>query len=77
MVMQKYRAEKVEVQWIKFSSKLEARVFRYLAENGIEILEFQPKFLLQKKFRYKWEAIREMNYISDFIIKYKGSEIIV
>lgn len=68
----KYWAVKTEVDWVKFASKLEARFYKYLRDSDIEILELQPPFVLQEKFRYEGKAIREIKYIPDFKIKYEG-----
>lgn len=67
----KYWAVKTEIDWIKFDSKLESRFYTYFKTHDIEILELQPVFILQDKFRYDWKAIRAIKYIPDFKIKYK------
>ncbi len=67
----KYNAIKTTIDGIKFDSKKESK--RYLELKGlqdlgeIEQLEMQPKFLLQDGFRRNGKAIREINYIADFI----------
>ena len=62
----KYWAQKKEVDWIKFDSKLEAAYYIYLKEQWIKH-EIQPKYILQEKFKNnKWENIRAINYIADF-----------
>jgi len=66
----KFNAVKTEIDWIKFDSKLEARFYKYFKDNNIEILELQPIFILQDKFRYNWDAIRSIKYIPDFKIEY-------
>jgi hypothetical protein len=68
----KYWAVKTEIDWIKFDSKLEARFYKYFQESGITILELQPVFILQDKFRFDWKAIRNIRYIPDFKIEYNG-----
>ena len=68
----KYWAKKTEVDWIRFDSILESRFYRYFRDNNITILELQPVFILQDKFRYDWKAIREIKYIPDFKIEYNG-----
>ena len=66
---EKYNAVKTIIDWIKFSSKLEARFYNYFKQKeGIEILELQPTFILQPKFKYNWINIREIKYIADFKI---------
>ena len=69
----KHNSEKVVVDWIKFHSKLESRFYKWLiSQPKITLLELQPKFVLQDKFRTKeWEAIREISYIADFYIEYE------
>lgn len=67
---EKYNAQKTIIDWIKFSSKLEARFYEYFKNNkDINILELQPKFLLQPSFKYNWKTIREINYVADFKIE--------
>ena len=73
----KYNSTITEIDWIKFKSKIEARFYQYFKENNIEIEEMQPWFLLQEKFRFEWEAIRELKYIADFIINYNWYRIII
>ena len=68
----KYNAVKTEIDWITFSSKLEARFYKYFIDNDIKVLELQPPFILQDKFRHDWKAIREIKYIPDFKIEYNG-----
>lgn len=69
----KYKSVKIEVNWVKFSSKLESRFYQYFLENGIEILELQPRFLLQDKFQLNsGEKIRAIEYVADFKIKLNG-----
>ena len=68
----KYNATKTIIDWIKFDSKLESRFYKYFKENNINILELQPAFLLQDKFRYDWKAVRAIKYIADFKIEVNG-----
>ena len=65
----KYWAQKVEIDWIKFESKLEARFYEYLQREWWNILELQPKYLLQDKFIHNWKSIRKIEYIADFKIE--------
>ena len=69
----KHNSEKVVVDWIKFHSKLESRFYQWIiSQPKITLLELQPKFILQNKFRTKeWEAIREIAYFADFYIEYE------
>lgn len=71
MLRTKYHSSKQVYEWIKFDSKLELRFYKYFIEKWIEILELQPRFILQEKFRYDGVAIREIAYVSDFKIQYK------
>lgn len=67
---EKYNAQKTIIDWIKFSSKLEARFYEYFKNHkDINIVELQPKFLLQPSFKYEWKTIREINYVADFKIE--------
>ena len=69
----KYKSEKIVVDWIRFHSKLESRFYQWItSQPKITLLELQPKFILQDKFRTKdWEAIRAIVYIADFYIEYE------
>ena len=65
----KYWNKKIKYDWYKFNSKLEVRVYNYLKENNYLILELEPVFLLQTKFKYEDKIIREIKYKSDFLIE--------
>ena len=69
----KYKSKKEELNWIIFDSWLEKRFYQWIiSQPKITLLELQPKFILQDKFRTKeWEAIREISYIADFYIEYE------
>lgn len=67
----KYSAKKTEIDGIKFDSLLESRFYKYFKNNSIKILEFQPEYILQDKFKYEWKTIRSIKYIADFKIEYK------
>ena len=41
----------------------------YVYHKDINIVELQPKFLLQPSFKYEWKTIREINYVADFKIE--------
>lgn len=58
-------AQKVEVHGIKFDSKLELHMWEELTRYGIQF-EFQKKYVLQEKFKYLGESIREMTLTVDF-----------
>lgn len=60
-------ATKVEVDGIKFLSKLEAFTYKSLKENNIEAA-YQPiKFVLLPAFQYKSEKIRAITLTPDFV----------
>lgn len=67
----KYSAKKTEIDWIEFDSILESRFYMYFKKNNIKILEFQPKYILQDKFKYENKTIRAIKYIADFKIEYE------
>ena len=75
--MEKYRAKKTEIDWIKFSSLLESRFYKYFRDNSIEIIELQPRYELQSWFRYEGKAIRKIEYVADFLIRYEGDIFVV
>lgn len=75
--MEKYRAKKTEIDWIKFSSLLESRFYNWFKANNIEIIELQPRYELQSWFRYEGKAIRKIEYVADFKIEYEGDIFIV
>ena len=60
-------ATKVEVNGIKFDSKLESYFYSQLQALGVTF-EFQKEYVLQDKFRYRSEAIRQLKIIVDFDI---------
>ena len=64
----KYRNKKVFVGETKFDSKLELFMFNKLKAYGIKF-DFQYKYLLFPKFRFKDEGVRETSMIIDFRIK--------
>lgn len=71
MRFNKYWNKKVEIDWIKFDSKKEAKRWGELkimqTAWKIARLDTQPKYLLQEWYRDKeWVKIREINYIADF-----------
>lgn len=66
---EKYNAQKITIDWIKFKSKLEARVYNYLKNNWYNVLEIEPVFLLQTKFSFENKNYREIKYKSDFLIE--------
>lgn len=64
-------ATKVEVDGIKFDSKLEAHFYGLLKMHGIPF-KMKEKIVLQEKFRYNGELIREIAIIPDFIVTTNG-----
>lgn len=70
----KYNAKKTEIDGIKFDSAFEARVYTYLRDNNVKILDRQIRFVLQDKFRYKGEAIRTIEYKPDFLIEWNWQQ---
>jgi hypothetical protein len=75
--MEKYRAKKNEIDWIKFSSLLEGRFYNWFKANNIEIIELQPRYELQCWFRYNDMAIRKIEYVADFKIRYEWDIFII
>jgi len=73
----KYNAKKTMIDWISFSSKLEANAYLYFKENDIKIVELQPKFQLNNKFEYEWVKYREIRYVSDFLLQIWDIKVIV
>lgn len=80
--MSKYNSKKVEIDGIKFDSKLEAEYYEYLKllkqSNGIKNFILQPKYKLLDRFEKDGKKYREMNYIADFEVLHNddGREII-
>lgn len=58
-------AKKTEVDGITFASKLESYMYSLLRGAGIRFA-FQKEYVLQEKFRYNGEAVREIKIIVDF-----------
>lgn len=81
--MNKYNAQKTEVDGYIFASKKEAARYGELKllekEGYIYDLELQPKFVLQEKFRdVEGKMHRAIVYIADFRYKNEaGTEIVV
>ena len=72
--MSKYGAKKVVVDGHKFDSKMEADFYLELKHRKAtgQILDFimQPRFELQPSFKKNGKAIRKIEYIADFLVKY-------
>lgn len=73
----KYNATKTEIDGIKFDSKFEGRVYEYLRDHQIPILDRQIRFILQDKFRYNGEAVRTIEYLPDFLIEYRWHKLYI
>lgn len=66
---QKYQNKKVEIDGIKFDSKMESNIYNVIKDiRNIEYI-LQPKYLLQEKFRFNGKVVREINYIGDFDLR--------
>ncbi len=73
----KYKNKKITQDGIQFDSQSELDYFNLLVElekkGIIEGFEEQVKYELQERFiAYNGEAIRSINYIVDFIVRYKN-----
>lgn len=64
----KYKNKKTEDG---YDSSLEKEYKLYLIKNNRKVLKEQPIFLLQEKFNYKEEKIREINYKADYLLPCK------
>ena len=73
----KYWAKKIEIDWIKFASQLEGRFYSFFIERNIPIISLQPRYILQESFRFNGELIRAIEYRADFIIEWKGKQIVI
>lgn len=73
----KYNARKTEVDGIVFPSVLNARLYVALKEMGAEIIEREPRFLLQEKFVCRGKKYQEIGYKADFRVRYEGDEYII
>jgi hypothetical protein len=74
----KYWSKKTIIDWITFSSALEARFYLSMAKDErIIITRLQPRFLLQEWFVYDRKRIRPIEYVADFIIEVDWAEYII
>ena len=68
--MSKHKNIKVEIDGIKFDSKIEAKYYSHLLEraNDGEIGHFiiQPRYLLQESFKKNGKHFRKIEYVADF-----------
>lgn len=66
----KYGAKKMVIEGTTFASQKEGRRFlelQLMEKAGVILdLQLQPVFMLQEKFEYFGEKIREIKYIADF-----------
>jgi hypothetical protein len=62
-------ATPIELDGIKFKSKLEAYCYLKLKENNIEAVYEENKFIILPSFSYKDKKIHEMTYTPDFVGK--------
>lgn len=65
----KYGNKKLEVNGIKFDSKLELVCYDLLNKLNFEF-EFQKKIILIDGFRYNKKAIRPITLTVDFVVKH-------
>lgn len=65
----KYGNKKIEVNGVKFDSKLEMYCYDMLTKLNFEF-EFQKKIILVEDFRYNKKAIRPITLTVDFIVKH-------
>jgi len=73
--MTKYGAKKVEIDGIKFDSKVEGQYYLYLKQQqeAGEVVEFtlQPQYLLQEGYiNTEGKRIRPIHYVADFLVTY-------
>jgi hypothetical protein len=65
----KYGNKKLEVNGVKFDSKLELVCYDLLNKLNFEF-EFQKKIILIDGFRYNKKAIRSITLTVDFVVKH-------
>lgn len=76
----KYRSKKSEYNGIKFDSKLELNIYKEILnlqkQYNFEV-SLQVPFELVPKFRLNNNAIRNMVYKADFVIKYNNKTYVI
>lgn len=72
----KYGNKKVEVNGVKFDSKLELYLYQSLTENSFDF-DFQVTIELTPKFKFKGLSIRAINMRVDFILRHEGKIIYI
>jgi hypothetical protein len=65
----KYGNKKLEVDGVKFDSKLELFCYDLLTKLNFEF-EFQKKIILIDSFKYNKKAIRPITLTVDFVVKH-------
>lgn len=72
----KYGNKKIEIDGVKFDSKLELFCHQEFKKLGLDF-DFQKTMLLQEGFRFRGKAIRPITMIVDFVLKYKDQVIYI
>jgi len=72
----KYGNKKIELDGIKFDSKLELFCYQQFKSLGLEF-DFQKTILLQEGFRFKGKWIRPITMIVDFVLHHDGQKIYI
>lgn len=67
----KYGNKKIEVDGIKFDSRLEQFCYDKFKILGFDF-DFQKTVLMQEGFRFRGKAIRPITMIVDFVLKING-----
>ncbi len=72
----KYGNKKIELDGVKFDSKLELFCYQQFKSLGLEF-DFQRTILLQEGFRFRGKAIRPITMIVDFVLHHDGQKIYI
>jgi hypothetical protein len=72
----KYGNKKIELDGVKFDSKLELFCYQQFKSLGLEF-DFQRTILLQEGFRCRGKARRPITMLVDFVRHYDGQEIYI
>jgi hypothetical protein len=72
----KYGNKKIELDGVKFDSKLELFCYQQFKSLGLEF-DFQRTILLQEGFRFKGKWIRPITMIVDFVLHHDGQKIYI
>lgn len=77
--MSKYGSTKVEIDGIKFDSKIEARYYEELKsqqeKEQILFFRIQPRYLLQGPFDKNGKKYRKIEYVADFEVHHLDGSI--